>query len=165
MPPWAITFLIFTAAVSLFWSHNFPIGGDEFLELWGDQAASISRLVHIQRALPTEIDPFFYHALTFFEIHLFGVNPLVLRLPSLLGFLLMQVSLFYYVLRIASERAAVFALAFPAITGAFGFTGLGFAGLIRPYGLLLGLYGLAMFSWQTAVRRERHRSWLSPFSL
>jgi hypothetical protein len=30
---------------------------------------------------------------------------------------------------------------------------------VRPYGLLLGLFGLAMLSWQTAVRRQSHRAW------
>jgi hypothetical protein len=30
---------------------------------------------------------------------------------------------------------------------------------VRPYGLLLGLFGLAMLSWQTAVRREAQRTW------
>jgi hypothetical protein len=104
--------------------------------------------------LPLAIDPVVYPGLTFAGISLFGVNPPVLRLPSLLGFLLMQVCLFYFVRRIASERAAIFALAFPAITGAFGYTMQ-----IRPYGLLLGLFGLAMLSWQTAVRREAHRTW------
>lgn len=155
MPPWAIAFLILTAAVSFIQSRCYYfVGGDEILELWGDKAASLDQLVHIQRDLPIEIEPFLYHGLTFAGIHLFGENPPILRLPSLLGFLLMQVCLFYFVRRIASERAAVFALAFPAISGAFWF-----AGMIRPYGLLLGLFGLAMLSWQTAVRRESHRTW------
>ena len=87
-------------------------------------------------------------------IRLFGVNPLVLRLPSVLGFLLMQGCLFYFVRRIASERAAVFALAFPVFTVVFWYTEQ-----VRPYGLLLGLFGLAMLSWQTAVRRQAHRTW------
>jgi hypothetical protein len=66
----------------------------------------------------------------------------------------MQISLFYFVRRIASERAAVFALAFPVFTVVFVYTEQ-----VRPYGLLLGLFGLAMLSWQTAVRRQSHRTW------
>lgn len=154
MPPWAIAFLILTAAISYLQSRcYYLVGGDELLELWGDKASSIAQLVHVQRVLPTEIDPFFYHALNYAGIRLFGVNPPVLRLPSLLGFLLMQVCLFYFVRRIASTWAAVFALVFPAFTGAFWFSGM-----MRPYGLLLGLFGLAMLSWQTAARRKPQRA-------
>jgi 4-amino-4-deoxy-L-arabinose transferase-like glycosyltransferase len=130
------------------------IGGDDLLELWGDNVSSVGQLLHVERATPIEIDPVVYPCLTFAEIRLFGVNPPVLRLPSLLGFLLMQVCLFYFVRRIASERAGGVALAFPAITGAFEYTMN-----IRPYGLLLGLFGLAMLSWSTAVRRDAHRTW------
>ncbi len=155
MPLAAIAFLILTAAVSLLESHcYYLVGGDELLELWGDNASSLTQLIHIQRTLPLAIDPFFYHGLTFLGIRLFGVNPLVLRLPSALGFLLMQGCLFYFVRRIASERAAVFALAFPMFTVVFWYTEQ-----VRPYGLLLGLFGLAMLSWQRAVRRQAHRTW------
>jgi len=55
--------------------------------------------------------------------------------------------------RIASARAAVVALALPTITCAFAYTLP-----IRPYGLLLGLFGVAMLSWQTAVRRTTSRT-------
>ena len=154
MPLSAIAFLILTAAVSLLASHYSLIYGDDRLELWVDNVANIHQLVHIQSSLPLAIDPFFYHGLMFLEIHLFGISPIALRLPSLLGFLLMQGCLFYFVRRVASERAAVFALAFPMFTVVFGFTMQ-----VRPYGLLLGLFGLAMLSWQTAVRRKSHRAW------
>ena len=154
MPLSAIAFLVLTAAVSLVTSHYRFIHGDDLLDLWVDRASSFAQLVHIQRDLPLAIDPFFYHGLMFLGIRLFGVSTVVLQLPALLGFLLMQICLFRFVRRVASERAAVFALAFPAISGAFGFTVQ-----IRPYGLLLGLFGLAMLSWQTAVRRKTHRDW------
>ena len=154
MPLSAIAFLILTAAVSLLTAHYLFIYGDDRLEFWVDNVASIRQLIHIQSSLPLAIDPFFYHGLTFVGIRLFGVHPFVLRLPSLLGFLLMQLSLFSFVRRIASERAAVFALAFPVFTPVFWFTEQ-----VRPYGLLLGLFGLAMLSWQTAVRRQAHRTW------
>ena len=153
MPLWAIAFLLLTAAVSLIASHYRLIGGDDLLELWCDRVGSLRQLLHIQRTSPLAIDPFFYHIVTFVGIRLFGVRPFLLRLPSLAGFLAMQVCLFYFVRRIASERAAVFALAFPVITGGFGYTLQ-----IRPYGVLLGLFGVAMLSWQIAVRRDDHRA-------
>lgn len=153
MPFWALTFLVLTAAFSLIASHYRLTGGDDLLELWCDRVGSFGQLLHIQRTTPLAIDPFLYHVITYAGIREFGVWPFVLRLPSLAGFLVMQVCLFYFVRRIASERAAIFALAFPTITGGFVYTLQ-----IRPYGVLLGLFGLAMLSWQTAVRREDHRA-------
>jgi hypothetical protein len=153
MPVWALGFLALTAAVSLITAHFRLLGGDDFLQIWTDRAGGLGEVVHVQRTAPLVIDPFFYHGLTFVGIRLFGVSPFFLRLPSLLGFLVMQVCLFYFVRRIAPARTAVFALALPMISGAFGYTMW-----IRPYGVLLGLFGLAMLSWQTAVRRDEHRA-------
>jgi hypothetical protein len=153
MPLWALAFLVLTAAFSLLASHYRLIGGDDLLELWCDRVGSLGELLRIQRTAPLVIDPFFYHGLMFVGIRLFGVKPLFLMLPSLCGFLVMQVCLFYFVRRIASARAAIFALAFPVITGGFAYTLQ-----IRPYGVLLGLFGLAMLSWQTAARREERRA-------
>lgn len=153
MPLWALAFLVLTVAVSVLWGHYLLIGGDDILEIWCDRVATISQLVHIQRTTPLVIDPFLFHGLTFANIRLFGITPFFLRLPSLAGFLLMQLCLFYFVRRIATPRTAMFALAFPACTVAFTYTLQ-----IRPYGLLLGLFGLAMLSWQTAARRDQHRA-------
>jgi len=153
MPLWAIAFLVLTVVVSLAIGHYWLINGDDLLEIWCDRVGSLGQLLHIQRTSPLVIDPFFYHGLTFVGIRLFGVKPFFLRLPSLVGFLVMQVCLFYFVRRIASVQVAVFALAFPMVTGGFIYTVE-----IRPYGVLLGLFGLAMLSWQTATRREEHRA-------
>lgn len=153
MPLWALAFLALTAAVWLIASHYRLFGGDDLLELWGDNVSSVGQLLHIERVTPIEVDPMGYPLLIFAGTRLFGVHSIALVVPSLVGFLAMQMSLFYFVRRIAFPRAAVFALAFPAITGAFAYTLQ-----IRPYGLLLGLFGLAMFSWQTAVRRDASRT-------
>ncbi len=153
MPLWAIAFLVLTAVVSLSIGHYLLINGDDLLEIWCDRVGSLAQLLHIQRNTPLVIDPFFYHGLTFVGIRLFGVTPFFLRLPSLLGFMVMQVCLFHFVRRIASAQVAVFALAFPMVTGGFMYTLQ-----IRPYGVLLGLFGLAMLSWQTATRREEGRT-------
>jgi len=66
-------------------------------------------------------------------MRLFGAGPFGIRLPSLLGYLMMQVCLYIFVRRIAPERAAVFALAFPALN-----TTLIYASEGRPYALMLG---------------------------
>jgi 4-amino-4-deoxy-L-arabinose transferase-like glycosyltransferase len=150
---WAIAFLVFTAAMALVASHYRPFEGDDLLELWCDKVPSLGQLLRIQRTAPLVIDPFFYHGITFVLIRLFGLRPFFLRLPSLCGFLVMQACMYYFVRRVASERAAIFALAIPAFTSGFIYTMQ-----MRPYGVLLGLFGLAMISWQTAARREEART-------
>ena len=81
----------------------------------------------------------------------FGVGAFALRLPALLGFLLMQVCLFFFVRRLAGERAGVVAAAFPALTATLFYSAEG-----RPYGLMLGLYALALLSWTHRWRMTRH---------
>jgi len=75
----------------------------------------------------------FHHAVVHSAIGLFGASALVLRLA-----LAARVSAdagmpFCFVRRMASERAAIFALAFPALT-----LTLYYSAQARPYGLLAG---------------------------
>jgi hypothetical protein len=153
IPPSAIFLLVLTAAISLFWSNRKQLLHDEFFTLWTDSASSIGEVAHIQRTCPVALDPLVYHALAHAAIQVFGAGAFAIRLPSLLGFLLMQICLFVFVRRIAGERAGVFALGFPMLTGAFFYSAEG-----RPYGLLLGFFGLAIVSWQAATRRETKRT-------
>jgi len=157
----AIALIGITAFVSLMISHYYLVNGDDLLEIWGDKASGLGTLLHTQRTFPLEIDPLLYHLLTFVEISLWGLKPVLLRLPSLFGFLLMQLCLFVFVRRIASSRTALVALLFPALSATFTYTLY-----IRPYGFLLGLFALASLSWQTAIRYERHRIyWLISLAL
>jgi hypothetical protein len=152
--PWtAIVFLGLTAVISLLWSHSKLMWNDEFLSLWTDNAPSIGQVIQIQRSCPISLDPLFYHALAHASIRFFGSGALAIRLPSLLGYLLMQLCLFLFVRRVASERSAVFAMAFPALTISLYYSVEG-----RPYGLMLGLFALTMVSWQSATRREKGRT-------
>ena len=122
---------------------------DEFFVLQTDSAATVSQLIHIQRTTPISLDPLTYHLLAHASMRVFGANAFALRLPSFLGYLLMQVCLFIFVRRIAGGRAAIFALAFPALTAT-----LFYSAEARPYGLLLGLYALTLVAWQSAIRRN-----------
>ena len=76
-----------------------------------------------------------------------GTDQFALRLPALLGFLLMQVCLFFFVRNMAGERAGVVAVAFPALTATLYYSVEG-----RPYGLMLGLYALSLWCWQVATK-------------
>jgi hypothetical protein len=152
--PWpAFAFLALTAAISLSWSYFKLLWWDEFLVLWTDSAPTMGQVVHIQSTWPISLDPIAFHGIAHAAIQIFGANAFAVRLPSLLGFLLMQICIFVFVRRIAGEKPAVFALAFPALTATFYYSAEG-----RPYGLLLGLSALAMVSWQSAMRRESKRT-------
>ena len=153
LPVPAIAFLLLTLAVSLVWSHFKLMWEDEVLELWTDSLPSLAQVIHIQRTATIALEPIVYHILSHAAGCVFGMGAFAIRLPSLLGFLLMQVCMYFFVRRIASERAAIFALAFPALTNALYYSAEG-----RPYGLLLGWFGLAMVSWQAATRRESQRT-------
>src|ERR1017187_2030449 len=153
LPAAAIIFLILTAAISLLWSHYKLLWGDELFVLHTDRVSSLAQLVRVQRVWPVAIDPLAYHLLAHFAIRLLGAGAFAIRLPSLLGYLLMQICLFFFVRRIAGERAAVFALAFPALTPTLYYSAEG-----RPYGLLLGFCALTMVCWQAATRRETKRT-------
>ena len=153
LPPIAWALLALTAVISLVWSHYKLMWNDEFLVLMTDNARSLGSVWHIQRFYPVAIDPFFYHALIYAAIKLLGPSAFAMRLPSLISFLVMQACTFVYVRRIATEQAALFALAAPAMVAAFYYSAEA-----RPYGLLLGLFGVAMVSWQTASRSQSHRT-------
>jgi 4-amino-4-deoxy-L-arabinose transferase-like glycosyltransferase len=151
--PWPFFAILFlSASISLLWSHCSLLTNDELLELWTDRISSLGQIVHVQLTGPISVDPILYHAIAHGAIRIFGANPFALRLPSLIGFLMMQVCLFVFVRRLASERAAVIAMVFPALTLPFFFSLDG-----RPYGMMLGLLGVAMVSWQSAICAEARR--------
>ena len=147
----------FTAAVSLTWSHPKLFSQDEMYEFQTDSVSSLRDLVHVQRTWPISLDPLLYHALSHGAMRLFGATTFAQRLPALLGSLLMQVCLFFLVRRLAGERAGAVAATFPALTATLYYSAEG-----RPYGLLLGLYALALLCWIEAAREPEppRTTWL-----
>ncbi|HSU19546.1 MAG TPA: glycosyltransferase family 39 protein [Acidobacteriaceae bacterium] len=143
--------LVLTAAISLVWSHVKLLSQDEFFVLQTDSVRSVGELVHIQRTYPISLDPLVYHLLAHACTKIFGPSALALRIPSICGFLLMQLCVFFIVRRIAGGRAGLIAAAFPAFTAT-----LFYAPEARPYGLLLGFYALTLLAWQSATREESH---------
>jgi hypothetical protein len=157
LPLSALALLALTAALSLLWSHYKLLNQDEMFVLQTDSARTAAQLIHIQRAFPISLDPLVYHLLSHFGCTLFGPGAFALRLPSLLGYLLMQACLFLFIRRCiedptTADRAGLFAMAFPAITVSLFYSAEG-----RPYGLLLGLYALTLLSWQSATRATTNR--------
>ena len=146
--------VLLTAALSLTWSHLKLMSQDEIYEFQTDSLPSLAELVHVQRTSPISLDPLLYHLLSHAGMKVFGVGAFAQRFPALVGFLLMQVCLFFFVRSLAGERAGAVAVAFPALTATLFYSAEG-----RPYGLMLGLYALALLSWQVAARRDTGRAW------
>ena len=143
-----VVFVCATAAVSLGWSHVKLMSQDEMYQFQTDSVGSLEELVHVQRVWPISLDPLLDHALSHGAMQVFGAGAgaFALRLPALAGFLLMQICLYFFVRNMAGERAGAVTAAFPAITATLFYSAEG-----RPYGLLLGLYALAVLSWQAAA--------------
>jgi hypothetical protein len=151
-----VVFVVLTAAISLVWSHNKMMSQDELYAFHTDSVRSVAELVEVQRVWPISLDPLLVHLLSHEGMRVFGVGAFALRLPALVGFLLMQICLFFFVRDLAGERAGLVAAVFPALTATLFYSAEG-----RPYGLMLGLYALALLCWQVAVRKsgDSGRSW------
>jgi hypothetical protein len=108
-------------------------------------------LPEIWKALLTgaESHPPSFLILTHASMSLFGSGPFALRLPAVLGFLVMELCLFRFVARRTSRIVAFAAMLVPFTTQA-----VSFAMEARGYGLLLGMTGLALIAWQAAVERR-----------
>lgn len=150
-----VILLLLTAASALAWSHFRPLDQDEWFVFQTDVVPSIRKLIDVQLHSPISLDPLFYHLVGHASVSLFGHTAFAIRLPSLLGFLLMQVCLFAFVKRIAGPYAGFVAATIPALTAT-----LFYAQQARPYGLLLGLAALLLLSYQHSTRDTQRTAWL-----
>jgi hypothetical protein len=81
---------------------------------------------------------------------LFGDGPVVDRMPAAIGYLIFCVSLFFFVARRCPAVYGTAAMVFPTLTLMFYY-----ATEMRCYGLVLGLAGTALISWQAATDGKR----------
>lgn len=102
-----------------------------------------------------DASPPFYHALLQALIAVFGEGAWQLRLPSLLGFLVMSACLYVFVRRHCSGVAAWCATIAPALTA-----GSAHSAEARPYGLVLGFTAAALVCWQRSARHPGWSPWL-----
>ena len=145
---WAI--LLVTAVMSVTWSAHKLLWQDEIFSFQTDRVASLTEVLRIQRSYPISLEPPLYHVLAHAAMAVFGQTAFALRLPSLIGYLLMQFCLYFFVRNMAGSRAGLVAMAVPALTWTMYYSAEG-----RPYGVLLGSYALAALCWQVASRRGR----------
>jgi hypothetical protein len=148
-----ILFLALTAAIAFVWSSARLLEIDEYLSFYTDRVPSMADVVRVQLHYPISLDPPTYHLLSHLAMRLLGPTALAVRLPAFLGFVLFQISVFFFVRRIAGWRSASLALALPLLTFSFFYAVQG-----RPYGLLLGLYAMSLACWQAATRAAAGQS-------
>ena len=139
--------LVVTAVLGYGWMSHRLLEVDEFLSFYTDSQPTMARVVQVQLHSPISLDPPTYHLLSHLAMRVVGNTATGLRLPALLGFLMFQASVFVFVSRISGQRSAVIAMLFPVLTITFFYAADG-----RPYGLLLGLYGMSLACWQSATR-------------
>ncbi len=147
-------FLLFVVAylASLAWFCSVKVMAfDELLSFYTARAPSIARLVQLQQTTPVSLDPPLMHLAGHLGIYL-GMNAVfAVRLPSLLGTMLMLPCAFIFTRRLAGEVAASFAIVGLLIVDQFHMVEA------RPYGLLLGLSAVALVLWQN-ILRGHHRA-------
>lgn len=102
-----------------------------FGDVWGGLATGVEQL------------PPFYYAIVRASLFLFGNDPLALRLPSLLGFLLACSCLFAVVARRTNGWYGLAAALLPLASGAATY-----AWEARPYALVVGFAALAVLCFQ-----------------
>jgi len=130
--------------------------------LWNDELftlyiARLESLSDILEALSTGADqnpPSFYFITRVF-LTLLGESPLTVRLPEILGVLLLSICLFLFVSHRLPVLYGIAAMLFPLTTTAFEY-----AYEARPYGLVLGFSGSALLCWQRAADHSRSVWWL-----
>ncbi len=143
---WAI--LLLTAVMSVTWSLHKLLWQDEIFSFQTDRVATLGEVMRIQRMYPISLEAPLYHVLSHWAMGVFGATAFALRLPALLGFLLMQFCLYFFVRNMAGQSAGLVAMAIPALTWTMYYSAEG-----RPYGVLLGSYAMAALCWQVASRR------------
>jgi hypothetical protein len=115
---------------------------DEFFTLYLSRLESWNQ---IYQALLTGGDqhPVWFYLTHRFFLNVFGENPLALRLPQVLGFLVMILCVYRFVARRTNRAYGIAAMTMPLLTVAHAY-----AYEARGYGLVLGYFGLAVLCWQ-----------------
>ncbi len=127
--------------------------------LWNDELFTyyISRLpgtgdMWSELATGVEQTPISFYVVTRAGLELFGNHTVAMRLPALLGYLLMCVCVFRFVARRSSPLYGLVAVLFPVATIAHGY-----AYEARAYGLVLGFSAAALLCWQLTIEGPHRR--------
>ncbi|HSU58005.1 MAG TPA: glycosyltransferase family 39 protein [Bryobacteraceae bacterium] len=147
---WAVGFwTIFYFVLAFYLAREKPFWNDELFTFYISRLPGLS---DVWRALLTgaeQLPPFFF-VITRASTAFLGSGHIAFRLPEMLGFWLMSVSVFQFVRVRLSVTYGLIAMTFPLVTAAFDY-----AYEARPYGLVLGFCALALCCWQASARCGR----------
>ena len=130
-------------AVSIYKDLNQPFNCDELFTFYGCKASGLSELFGLLSSGGFDASPPLYDVAVWQMQRVISNDHLALRLPASLGFMVMCLCLYGMARRRCSAPYAALALLTLPVTAAFGQ-----ATNARPYGLMLGFVGLALFCWQ-----------------
>lgn len=149
--PAALLVLAFLAAAVPQASFR-PLWFDELATHWVASAGDLDSMT-ARRDAAIEPTPPLSLALTHFSIRLFGDHPWPLRLPAITGFGLLLASLYVFVSRRLGGYWAATASCIVLLSGAAYYSAEA-----RPYGMVLGMAGLAAAAWQSYTEKGSRRA-------
>ena len=126
-----------------------PFWNDELFTFYISHRPSLADVWNALLTGAEQIPPLFF-IITRASVAVLGSSHLGFRLPEVLGFWLMSVSLFYFVRVRSSVTYGLIALTFPLVTAAYDY-----AYEARPYGLVLGFCALGLCCWQRAAGHQQ----------
>jgi Dolichyl-phosphate-mannose-protein mannosyltransferase len=141
---WYLVVAVWLCAVAVSfvgYSRQKPLWMDELLFRWIATLPTV-RDIWLALTLGINTDPPLAHLLTHSLASVFGSEALIVRLPSLVGVCVMLLCLFLTLRRQIGPLYALLALALPFCT-----TLPEYAYEARPYGLMYGCLGIAIYCW------------------
>lgn len=147
--------LLFVALSGLYWVTTVTLASRKLMwndELYTYYVATLPSMREVWAALLSggeQTPPFFYFT-TRVAMDAFGASNISIRLPEMIGFWVMSISLLVFVKRRTSWLPALCAAAFPLVTTAYYY-----AFEARAYGMVLGFAGVALVCWQSAALGRR----------
>ncbi len=107
-----------------------------------------------------DYDPPLFYLIQRADRALFGEGQVAMRLPAMVGFWILCLSLYRFVTKRAGPVVGWTAMVLPVLTGAYFY-----AYEARPHGIVLGLCGAALVCWDAAEESGRWESlWLTMFA-
>ena len=137
-------FILFAMGSRLLWH-------DELYTYYIAKTPTLARF--IAAATEVELQPPMQYVLSRLSMPVLGDSALATRLPSMIAFTVASICLYLFVRRRVGRFYGLTAMLVLWITPF-----LQFATEARPYGLVLGFFGLAMLGWQTAT--DGGKRWL-----
>jgi hypothetical protein len=149
--PLLVAVLAALMAMTVFLADRKPLWNDELFTYY------ISRLPGVgdmwsTLATGVEQTPISFYVVTRACLDVFGDGAVAMRVPEMLGYLLMCVCVFRFVVRRASPLYGLVAVLLPIATIAYGY-----AYEARAYGLVLGFSAAALLCWQVTTEAGSHR--------